>query len=157
MNPVRICYSDLVAAAERRPPGYLERVMAAGTINGEHLVMPLEKYLALQADFPASGPGQDRLDRRRRQTDHPQPIDPPTWSKMLASFTTESIRWAASGFKLAPRDTLQERHRICLECRHWDPDRWAGTGGCRICGCSRLKPFLATTACPDTPPRWSAA
>jgi hypothetical protein len=85
----------------------------------------------------------------------PTPRHPiPTTAELSTNFTKAMLGWAKAGFPTVKRKTYEQRHAICNTCEHWSPDGLLGTGRCRKCGCSGVKLWLATSTCPDQPPRW---
>lgn len=53
MPPVRLQLVDLFARAVSRPPGYVEDVLAHGTVDGEALVLTEEALAALRLKYGA--------------------------------------------------------------------------------------------------------
>ena len=81
------------------------------------------------------------------------PLSP---AALAAQFAHAMAGWAASGFKLVNRATLQSRREICAGCEHFNGEAAFGVGSCGKCGCTSLKLFLATQRCPLNPPKWEA-
>ena len=139
-------YTILLAAAAARKPGYLEEVLKLGHRRGPDVCMSSDTYRMLRDKYAIAAP----------------PPEPPrhTWSDLIKNFATASAEWAAAGCPLAERETLEFRRLKCEgdssspACPHWSPSDYLGTGGCRLCGCSRAKLWMATSQCPMTPPRW---
>jgi hypothetical protein len=78
----------------------------------------------------------------------------PTTAQMATNFGKAMVGWAKDGFKLVQPEIYEQRRTICLACEHWWPEARMGTGMCRRCGCSGAKLWLASSVCPDRPPRW---
>jgi len=169
---IRFRYQDLIQQAPLRPPGYLEAVFASSIRRGQDVLMTADAYRAIRDQFPIFlSPPPDPSDKSD-PSDRSDMLDPsppsheapplPTWDTMIANAATESVKWAARGFPLAPKAALEFRRLQCLgdattaPCEHWRPKLWLRTGGCELCGCSRAKLWLATTQCPAKPPRWHA-
>jgi hypothetical protein len=70
----------------------------------------------------------------------------------------ELATWLRAGAPLAPRAIRRERLAICSACAYYAPAGNLGLGECKFpgCGCTRVKLALATSRCPQTPPRWPA-
>ena len=85
------------------------------------------------------------------------------WSKIrqAKSLVTESLRWAVAGCPTRTAEEVKQIGEICAACPNLKMDR-DGNGRCGICGCmvasdsqeDKLKLLMATTKCPDNPPRW---
>ena len=85
----------------------------------------------------------------------PEAIEP-VISDMARSFFSSAIGFVASGFKATPLSDLQKRLDICRACDFWDSEAFAGTGSCKVCGCStQAKLRMAVSFCPDG--KWGAA
>jgi hypothetical protein len=73
----------------------------------------------------------------------------PSAAKMLGTFSKSMASWAKKGFKVVTPKQFEERHKICHSCDQWDASAMAGTGRCKVCGCStQAKLRLATEKCP---------
>lgn len=72
----------------------------------------------------------------------PGPLD------MLKSFAVASSRWADAGFPVVSEEEHAERVEICNSCPEWEAGARFGAGKCRVCGCTKLKRWLATERCP---------
>lgn len=147
---VCFAYRILLKTAKARPEGYLAEVLKLGHRRGPDVCMSSDTYRMLRDKYaPALTPA-------------PAPRRQPTWTDLIANFTQAAKEWAAAGYPLADRDTLEHRRFQCegdatvKACPHWDPTAYLGTGGCRLCGCSRAKLWLATSHCPASPSRWHA-
>ena len=61
----------------------------------------------------------------------------------------EGVSWAKSGFPVADAELQSTRLALCKECPYFSSDGFAGTGKCRVCGCStKAKLILQTSQCP---------
>lgn len=88
------------------------------------------------------------LDPIRAQLSAPA-SDLPTLPGMAKSLTSSVKRWAASGFKVASNELLDQRLSICGGCEFWDSAAFDNTGRCNKCGCStQAKLRIATEKCP---------
>jgi hypothetical protein len=87
-----------------------------------------------------------------------EPLPEPAWDEMIGHLGTALIKWAASGFKIAPPEVRAERYAICRACGYWKDDGNLGLGKCthHKCGCTKAKFHLASERCPDDPPKWKA-
>jgi hypothetical protein len=81
-------------------------------------------------------------------------LSPPSLAQVAANFTGALLGWAAAGFPVVSRETLDARVAACRSCPNWTPTGWGGWGQCRLCGCAKAKLWLATEKCPAKPPRW---
>ena len=75
-------------------------------------------------------------------------MKPPPLDVMVAAFGREMKHWALRGFKVVDAETYKRRAEICADCPHWKPDAAMGSGRCLKCGCSGVKLYLETSACP---------
>jgi hypothetical protein len=88
------------------------------------------------------------LDPIREQLTAPK-TEVPTIAEMAKSVASSVKGWAASGFKVASSDLLEQRLSICGGCEFWDSAAFANTGRCNKCGCStQAKLRIATEKCP---------
>jgi len=84
----------------------------------------------------------------------------PTWEEVITNFSETLGKWVKAGLPIADKETLSKRKTICIggpnnsPCPNWQPKGLLGTGRCELCRCSKLKLYMATTQCPDNPPRW---
>lgn len=79
----------------------------------------------------------------------PKTVEPPKIGDMAKSFFSSAVRFAQSGFPVTPLNILEERLNMCSKCEHWNKDGFAGSGQCRVCGCStQAKLRMATSECP---------
>ena len=87
-----------------------------------------------------------------------EPLPQPSWDEMIGHLGTALVKWAASGFKIAPPEVRAERYAICRACGYWKDDGNLGLGKCthHKCGCTKAKFHLASERCPDDPPKWKA-
>jgi hypothetical protein len=68
---------------------------------------------------------------------------------MAKSFFDSAAKFAASGFPITPIEILEARLKVCESCENLQPEGFAGTGQCGLCGCSiKMKTRMATTECP---------
>ena len=72
-----------------------------------------------------------------------------TFVKSAESLLNSGVRWAKNGFPVANETLVSERQTVCQSCQNWDSNAFAGSGKCKICGCStKLKLKLKTEKCP---------
>lgn len=76
------------------------------------------------------------------------PFSPPDIVDQAVSFVSTFAVWAREGLPVVTRDKYLERRTICMGCDYWAGDRGLGFGRCGKCGCSALKLFLGSVACP---------
>ena len=69
-------------------------------------------------------------------------------SEMVAGFVKTTAEWLACGAPVVSPEQYKERAQLCLDCEFFDPEAFAGKGRCTKCGCSGVKLYLATAACP---------
>jgi hypothetical protein len=129
-----------MAEAKRRPAGYAEFVLERGMVDGDFVVLDADGFRTVREKFPL--PGR-----------HDVPLTPST-AELAANFAGAMSTWAQAGFKVVEREVYEKRNAICSACEYWLPHGHLGLGKCRKCGCSRVKLWLATSKCPDSPPRW---
>lgn len=125
------------------------RLAKAGVWRGDFLELPEEHYAPIAGYTPAPPP-----------TTVP-PMEPETIGstsiaamQRLGSLLAASVKWLWAGCPITPRTLARRRLELCQTCPNWRPEAWAGTGGCRLCGCTRLKLEMATSRCPLAPPKW---
>jgi hypothetical protein len=81
----------------------------------------------------------------------------PSLLEMAGGFLAAMRGLVADGGRLAPRAVRKARRAACLACPHHDP----GLDACRQCGCGSVIPgglvvkrAIASSECPDSPPRF---
>ena len=137
---IRFPLAGLQARAHLYPAGYVDFLLARGKVENGIVVLDAAHYHEFRQKFPP---------------ELKPPLPPtPTLSELAANFTGAIAGWAQAGFKVVERGEFERRHAVCLACEFWQPDALLGTGKCRKCGCSKVKLWLATSRCPDRPPRW---
>jgi hypothetical protein len=149
-----LCFArtDFETRAATLPPSYRAEVLAVAEQVGDQLCISRADYERIAREY---GPQRhDEVNGTRERHRSPVSVPSPTFALMIANFAKESVRWAARGCPLASAEVLRQRQAICEACPRWDRQRWFGTGGCSLCGCSQVKLAWATTRCPDQPPRW---
>ena len=140
---LKIPLADIAAFATNRPESYRTALLAAGIIeNGK---------LLIEADVCA-----------RIHAEHPPPISVavtpqvslPSLPELGRNFLAATAAWAKAGFPLRTSAKTAEILTICKgsedglqpACPEWLGD--ALIPRCRKCGCTALKPWLATEKCP---------
>jgi len=123
--------ADIAKAAERKPVGYYQDVMAHGKVDGEYLVLSVDNFKKL------------RLKYRGESVMGLPPImtQAKTLSKAMVDF-------AGSGFKKVSREVFDKRMNECNKCEFWQKNALAGMGRCMKCGCSGAKQWMPTQQCP---------
>ena len=129
---IRIHRHHLEARARERPPGYLDRVSAAGVWDGDVLVLTPEAYAELVALYnPAAATAAE---------------DWPTIPELVGNFAGAMVRWVKDGCRVVTEEQFSRRLVTCRACPEWSET--AGIERCRACGCAKLKLWLASERCP---------
>ena len=82
-------------------------------------------------------------------------MDEPNIVEKAKNLADAMTNWATQDkFSKVPAEIFHRRKQFCLNCPYWDPDKFAGFGGCKLCGCSVGKLYIPSSVCPDQPPRW---
>lgn len=69
--------------------------------------------------------------------------------KNCNNVSNAALRFAKSGFVVAPIDILESRKSICLKCEFWNKEAFNNTGKCNKCGCSTwAKLRMLSEKCP---------
>jgi hypothetical protein len=130
---IKIPMAELVRRSKDRPDGYLAEVLSKGIQMGSDV------------EFDAKV-----ISQLRKKYDPPLP----TIAQMLENFYLAMCAWRASGFAVVSEQVFLERLAICRA----DLENWDESGfwpKCKVCGCSVLKLWLATSECPLKPARWN--
>ncbi|HEY8965145.1 MAG TPA: hypothetical protein VIM58_01805 [Candidatus Methylacidiphilales bacterium] len=153
MIRIKTAYVRARAQSGKRPPGYLDDVLAHGTVDGDEIVFDDAAYAALAAKYrtpqPTAAAGTPT-----------QPTPPPTKNglpdvgTLALNLAKASARFAATGFKQVHPATLAARKAVCAACPDWEAQGYAGLGRCRKCGCSGVKLGWASERCPAG--KWEA-
>lgn len=80
--------------------------------------------------------------------------EPPSYAQRAKTFARAMTDWMAGGLKSVTHEQYEQRLEICKICPYWRGQGALGFGSCGKCGCSGLKLYLPTQACPDG--RWNA-
>ncbi len=74
----------------------------------------------------------------------------PTFKEMFQNFAGAMEDWVKAGFPVGNEEISLERHASCSGCDLWDGNARFGLGKCNhpLCGCSKIKFWLATSVCP---------
>ena len=128
-STVAIGMASLLEAALIRGAGYAEAVIEAGTVADDVVFLPEKDWLSIRARFA---------------------IRPPTIRKQFANFMRAMRAWHSAGFPVVSRATFGVRFSACKACEYWHAEDLLKFGRCRHekCGCSCLKLWLSTEACP---------
>lgn len=125
-----VSLKSLRAVAEHRPAGYMDEMLAAGEVSGDVVKFDNMTFAKLTKKYR------------------------PTLLKMGLNLAQAAAGWAASGFAIAPQSVYDARRVTCGQCPNYSADEFFHH--CSICGCTGVKLHLATSKCPDNPPRWGA-
>jgi hypothetical protein len=130
------------AFATNRPEGYRDALLAAGIIEDGRLLIDPDLCAKIHADYtPLPAANQS-------------PFEPPTLPEIAGNFLAATAAWAKAGF---PLRTSAQTAAILAICRGSEDGlqpacaEWLGDAlipRCRKCGCTALKPWLATEKCP---------
>jgi hypothetical protein len=130
---MRIPLSHIRTNAARRPVGYYDDVISHGRVNGDDLELDDMVYWDLVRKYQ---PGT------------------PSLKDMANNFARSMADWVRAGFPVVDGATYAHRANACQSCEYRIESDFAWR--CRKCGCSSMKLWLSTAACPDSPPRWLA-
>jgi hypothetical protein len=149
MRPRRLwvfSIDNLQLSAPLHPAGYVDFILERGKKEGDNVVLDEAAHKELQEKFlfPQAQPLPSSAPR--------PPV--PTLAAITTNFTKAMAGWAGAGFKVVERKEYERRQAICSKCEYWEPDARLGLGKCKRCFCSKFKLWLATSKCPDRPPRW---
>lgn len=127
----------LVLAAQHRPSGYLETVLAAGVDDGTFVRIPRERYLELVKDFAVHGPTPAYPHDSKHGV---------TLLQKAKNFAAASAKHLAAGAPMATDDEVARRFAICQGCEHFDGK------ACRQCGCPvvRERKYLSKLSWADS-------
>lgn len=146
---MRLRISKIHAAAKDRPPGYVEAVLAAGTVDGEWLDITAEAMAELRERYRP--PVADVIHGLTRVT-HDMRLEPPPLPVMMRSAAQAVVSEVRAKIaKVAPvtKEEVARRMVICQSCEHFI----FGQRRCRLCGCfAALKTRLRSQHCPEK--RW---
>jgi hypothetical protein len=133
---------DLETFSSIRPEGYYEEVLSLCERDGDTLKMPTEEWVKLRNKYYT-------IEREESEQEQIEETTDLTLKEKLRSASKSFSQWAGSGFKIAPKESYDERLGICKSCDFWDPTAFADTGKCKLCGCSTVaKLRMATEKCP---------
>jgi hypothetical protein len=83
----------------------------------------------------------------------------PPLSERIKSYLAELKKWEEAGKPTRSIDRIKELYEVCKSCPNYF-DTFGIGGRCNLCGClintgvALNKLSLATTKCPDDPPKW---
>ena len=128
---MKIPLTDIHARAKHRPPGYVDRVLAAGVVVsdkflGDVLEIDPVEHAKLVQDYQGSPPIAD----------------------LVRNFAGAVTRWVRAGLPVVRDETFRVRYDTCGGCEHWHPEGNLGLGKCDRCGCASIKLWMATERCP---------
>jgi hypothetical protein len=77
-----------------------------------------------------------------------RPVLPePRVGQMAANLGATLVEWGKAGFPVATESQAADRAAVCRGCQDWDAGARMGLGRCRVCGCTRVKWWLASAKC----------
>lgn len=119
---MKLRLAHIKASAERRPAGYLDDLLARGSLDasGEVLELPDAVYRSLAAKYL------------------------PTVGSQAAAAVQAAGDWLIAGAPLVTHDQHWQRSCQCALCPAWD----ARARRCNECGCYWVKLHLTTEKCP---------
>ena len=77
---------------------------------------------------------------------------PPSLLSRAVRFTKAMANWGSSGFKLRSQEEVERIMDICQVCPSYTGENTPFRIGCKRCGCSAKKTYVATEHCPIN--RW---
>ncbi len=130
---MRLRLTTLQAAAAERPPGYLEDVLARGTVAGDWLEISPEALADLRAKYRPAG------------TEPPLPAAA-TILRNAARAAAAEVRDRIQGTPPLEPSEIERRLSICkAPCEKWRPS----DNRCSECGCfGNFKTRLRSQSCP---------
>lgn len=142
---MKIRLDTLLAAAAKRPAGYLDDVISRGTVAGDHLeIEPM---------------AMDELRRKYRETSAPAIVPPPrvpdgdqadypailTMAKSALKAGADEIRAVLNRATGVSDEEILRREQFCRSCEHFV----FGQKRCKLCGCfAALKSRMRSQHCP---------
>lgn len=72
----------------------------------------------------------------------------PPLTKRAVKFAKAMVNWATSGFKTRSKEEVDRIMDICEGCEYFSGENSPFKVGCKKCGCSSKKVYLATESCP---------
>lgn len=132
---VRLVFDDLDRVRASRPSGYIDALLQAATRDKDAYVLQDADWRAISMRY-----GQPVLIRE-------EPPKEPNLAQMAANFAGAMLAWIKAGFPVVSEGQFRSRQAACNSCDHWDGRARLGMGKCRLCGCARWKPWLATSRC----------
>jgi hypothetical protein len=140
--PLKYLVSKLLSPDALRPVGFADFVLSRGRVERGRVVLTRDAHRdVLTAFYP-------HLVTSAISLKDPSPAE------LAKNFAVAMADWVRAGYEVVDQAEHERRRAICLECEHWDAGARLGTGKCRVCGCSSVKWWLASSKCPTSPPRW---
>jgi len=132
---LKIPIQDLAALATNRPESYRRALLAAGVIEDGKLLIEADVCARIHAEnHPALSIAI------------PPEVSFPSLPELARNFLSATARWITAGLPVVDRAQFEQRVTVCKTCPEWLGD--ALIPRCRKCGCTSLKPWLATEKCP---------
>ncbi len=132
---LKIPLENIAAFATNRPESYLTALLAAGIIENGKLLIEADVCARIHAEHP---PGLSIAVTPE--------ISFPSLPELARNFLSATARWITAGLPVVDRAQFEQRVTVCKTCPEWLGD--ALIPRCRKCGCTALKPWLATEKCP---------
>ena len=125
--------AKLEAARDKRPPGYVDALLAAGVVVGGVLVIDSERVRDICRQYGVETPLPSLLQQARN-----------------ASNAAGRVAGAVVSGRpvVASAEEQDRRAAICQACEEWTGTR------CRVCGCGKVKLWLITEHCPLPVRKW---
>lgn len=101
--------------------------MAAGTVDGDALVMDDARYADFRSRYSDDGPSLDQL---------------------ASNFIGAVARFVKQGLPVVSKDEFSARLTICESCPNWQTIGETALKRCTQCGCLKLKIWLGSEKCP---------
>lgn len=154
---MKIRISELKRKASERPDGYVDKVLAAGRIQGDALIITPEVYANLLKEFnPSAVANRPRASCCGSHPTNPQPLAIQNQKKEMPPLPTQAKNAVAAAGRVissvvkgvpvkAPDEVVKMREDICQGCEFLDKVR----NRCSKCGCwYKTKISLASERCP---------
>lgn len=74
---------------------------------------------------------------------------PPTMLEKMSAVSRALYKFAVGGFKVVSEELWLKRKSICEQCGFYNGESGVLGVACKACGCSRVKNWLTSSACPE--------
>jgi len=132
---MKIPLAHIHVRAAERPEGYVEDVLSKGRVDGDFLEIDDVAYAGL-------------VEKYQGGVLFPEP----TLRDVLVNASTALARFIKAGCPVLSQEDIHRRSAVCTgkhearPCSEWSTDGLYAH--CALCGCSKLKMWLATEKCP---------